>query len=563
VAIVCHTGAVRYARFLLFVRREMLGSETLVFRLLDGEDRTLSQRPVTLSDMLPSASAPPSWSDFSGPWFDDVQLAALYLTAGAVQQQGYLPVLVELEGDPRSERIELGVLDPRRNLSDKNAYRPYYVAAIEAQRGSEIFRHEYDSKTVQRNRGVLASALGPESSDNALLRPDTVYSIEATWQVERGKRDDPGAPVTRTEGPLPATRQTFWFRTDARPPQRLDPWLLCTLPADFEQGVFAAEPVRLVFATHDIARLYDTYGQRLEVRFKAASFRRPESTPAVPHPFPIDPSTLKWVKAQVLSPWEEAVSTRVAGECIPVDEERVRHSMVTVPIPLDPLTDYVMDVEYVRKDAPRDTPGTRVLRRSFTTSAFRTLEDFALGFRAARVQHRFCRPGALRAIGVQFTSRAPEGPELDQALMAAGLEPMPVPDSPRVVVFWEQTTPASLPSPAAVLVDATEAMWRGRPYPQKVSEPPPSTATRWELVERLWLSLEQAPGGDAVVDRIVPAPGGQRALVTLEPGARGKTLKLVLRRKAQPEAYLDGPAATDELRTVADIALLGAPWEED
>ena len=71
------------------------------------------------------------------------------------------------------------------------------------------------------------------------------------------------------------------------------------------------------------------------------------------------------------------------------------------------------------------------------------------------------------------------------------------------------------------------------------------------------------PGGDAVVDRIVRTPGGQRALVTLKANSRGKRLRLALKRIAQNEPYLDGPSATDAFFTVADFRFVRAPWEED
>ena len=41
-----------------------------------------------------------------------------------------------------------------------------------------------------------------------------------------------------------------------------------------------------------------------------------------------------------------------------------------------------------------------------------------------------------------------------------------------------------------------------------------------------WLRLEEEAGGDAIVDKVIKAPGGQRALVTLKPNSRGKTCGL-------------------------------------
>jgi hypothetical protein len=339
--------------------------------------------------------------------------------------------------------------------------------------------------------------------------------------------------------------------------------MLCTLPAEGEQHVFGEEPIKVVFGTNDIGRIYDAYGYRLQARLRASSARHPEPTPAAPHPFPIDETTLHMLKGHVLSPWEETAAQVIDGKCIPIDEERVRHSMVTMPIPLDPLTDYILDVERVPKGAPEGVAGERVYRRSFSTSRYGTLDRFAETFQAVRVEHRYAAPGALQGVGALFAARAPQGNELDTALINAGLEPLPVPSLPRVVVFWEQANPAATPQPAAVLVDGPEPLWRARPLPSKVIDPPPASTQRWELTPRQWLKLAVEPGSDPVADVIVPAPGAQRALVTLKPASRGMRLKLALQRVAQTEDFLDGPGATDQFANIADIRFDRAPWEED
>ena len=78
-----------------------------------------------------------------------------------------------------------------------------------------------------------------------------------------------------------------------------------------------------------------------------------------------------------------------------------------------------------------------------------------------------------------------------------------------------------------------------------------------------WLKLEQEAGGDAIVGTIIRAPGGQRALITLNANARGKTLRLALRKVAMTQDYLDGPAAADQLFTIVNTRLSRAPWEEE
>jgi hypothetical protein len=286
----------------------------------------------------------------------------------------------------------------------------------------------------------------------------------------------------------------------------------------------------------------------------------------VPHPFVIDATTLQNVKAHVLSPFEAVITDLLPsfGPCVPVDGERVRHSELEIPIPLDPFTDYVLDIEAVNKGAPPSTVGQRVFRRNFSTGAFATLDDFAISFQGASTEHRFAQPGALQAIGndPRFASRDPEGAELDAALIGAGLEPLPVPRRPRIVVFWQQASPADTPQPAAVLIDASEPMHRLRPLPSEETSTGPQSTKRYKLTQKAWLTLEAASGSDAIIDKTIWAPGRQRALVTLKAGSRGKRLRLSLTHLKFTDPYLDGPGATPDQRVIVDEVLLNAPWEE-
>ena len=105
-------------------------------------------------------------------------------------------------------------------------------------------------------------------------------------------------------------------------------------------------------------------------------------------------------------------------------------------------------------------------------------------------------------------------------------------------------------------------MWRSRPLPTLITDPPPGAAQRYQMTSQQWMDLVQQAGGDNIVDQIVAAPGGQRALVTLKANSRRKHIMLALRRIAHSEAYLDGPSATDQFYTILDNKLTVAPWEE-
>ena len=195
--------------------------------------------------------------------------------------------------------------------------------------------------------------------------------------------------------------------------------------------------------------------------------------------------------------------------------------MTTLPIPLEPFTDYVLDIESVDKAAPDSATGAVVWRTGFSTGRFATPTAFAQSFQFNRVLHRFCEPGTLQAVAALPWAADPQGNQLDEAMIAAGLEPMGVPEASRIVVFWQAGV--SEPQPAAVLVDASEPMWRSRRIPVESFDPNPPNASRCEMTPVQWLQLEQEAGGDAIVGSIIRAPGGQRALITLNANARVNT----------------------------------------
>ncbi|KMN81098.1 hypothetical protein VK98_15360 [Chromobacterium sp. LK11] len=570
--IVVHSGAIVDGRILLLARRELPPNPTpargLVLRLLDVNGAEIGRRVVSNADALGLVGLPPRWTDANGPWVDPV--SHVVLQAQLMQAQGYLPYLIKLDKAEKLDRIEIGVphaKDPAAAKKREVSGRPYYVAALEFTRWGEVVREDWDQRQTQRNRGVLEQLLGGASGDVALLAPDELYHLRTTVHIRA--RDKAG---NETDGG--AQTQDFWFRTDAHSPKSLEPWMLCTLPAADEAHYFGEEHVRLVFGTNDVDKLWGAYGKELRVRLKAASFAQ-VNVPGIEHPVPIvHPAgdeggiqpKLGDVKASVMSPFEGALVDKLAefGPCIPVNVDRSRHSELTLPIPLDPYTDYVLDIEAVPIGAPKNAVGERVLRRHFSTGAFGTFDAFAAAFQGVLTEHRYAPVGAMQGVfaTAAFASRDPQGPELDQAMMAAGLEPMPVPKDPRIVVFWEQANPAATPQPVAVMIDAPEPMHRTRPLPSEESSDDTPPSKRWKMTEQAWLDLTPADDNAASVTKTLWAPGDQRALIRLGAGARGQRLRLALVRNVFKAAYLDGAGAAPVKFVIVDEPLAHAPWEE-
>lgn len=571
--VVVHTGAFATFGVLLFVPEAMLEGGHLVVRALGTDGSERQRAVVTSADSVWSNPLPPRWTDPYGPWAADVEDLLKW-----AQSSKTIPVYVALDEDEHASRVEIGTLGLRGremfSAARESAIAPrYYVAAISEMRWSEIARRDWDKTQKSSEHQVLTQLLGSDSSTNAFLYPDSLYRITVT---STGKRLND----SRTQ----VSDQQFWFRTDriqqdpadaakllfaSTPPVpvRLDAWLLMAVPDEAEKCYFGQENVKLVFNTQDIDRLLARYGKKMQVRFQASSAQHPKSTAALPHPFPIVPTTVVPVPAALLSPYEDALQDALsqlgdAAACIPVDGKRTRHSQVDIPIPLNSCTDYLLDVELVDANAPANATGPSIYRRHFSTGLYATFEQFAGSIISPTPTARCAPQGAFGAIAGFFGGRRPGGQELDDQLRAHGIEPLEIPQRARVVVFWEQSGPTS-PQPAAILIDATEPLFRARNYPTKVTDATgPVPSERWVLAPREWLLLRgsAATAGVVATNGIIVAPGGQRALVVLKPGQRGNRLALEL----VTAGFADLPFLNPNERavTVVDMTFSAAPWEE-
>jgi hypothetical protein len=395
--VVVHSGAIIEGRILLLARREIVAGNAgagLLLRFVSADGGEIGRQPVLPSDMIAVTGLPARWTDAGGPWVEPIDHVVRH--AANFQKQGYIGYLVTLPKLVKADRIEIGVLHSdsmEENRKREQRGRPYYVAALEFTKLAEVRREQWDDRSTTRNRGVVESFLGPDSGDVALLLPNQLYRIRTTVAVTA--RDKAG---TTSDGGTQSA--DFWFRTDADSPESLEPWMLCTTPGANEAHVFGHENPSFVFATHDVDRLWVAYGKELRVRIKAASFAQVK-VPGVTHPIPLVRETLgvqpglTSIGAAVMSPFEAVLSEKLAefGPCIAVDEDRSRHSKITLPIPLDPYTDYVIDIEAVAIGAPATTVGQRVLRRQFSTGAYGTFEDFAATFQGVLTEHRATAPG--------------------------------------------------------------------------------------------------------------------------------------------------------------------------
>jgi hypothetical protein len=278
--------------------------------------------------------------------------------------------------------------------------------------------------------------------------------------------------------------------------------------------------------------------------------------------------TMTPVPGVVLPPWHEALAQAQAegqpsGDpsmpCVDIDASSNQHSVVDIPIPLQPNLGYLLDVEMVDKGAAEGARGPRVFRRHLTTGAFGTLQGLADSVAAVLPSAQHAQAGTFS--GLLALGTRPEGASVDAHLVAHQLTPWHAPTSARVIVFWEPgATPTDPPQPAAVLIEATEALTRFRDVPSRSTDTtgkPPSA--RWILESREWLTVRTS--GTAPVAGIVYPPGGQRAVVVLGAGARGQMLQVDLAALGMNDLPFLG--LIDRTATLSRITFTRAPWEEE
>jgi hypothetical protein len=262
----------------------------------------------------------------------------------------------------------------------------------------------------------------------------------------------------------------------------------------------------------------------------------------------------------VLPPFEESLRLALRDQdCVPgahtlpLSQEKWDLNLL-----LDPLTDYVFDIECEPALPPVSGQPVRPLyRRSFTTSRYKNLAEMIAAITGAPLRHRrLPNPVPLTDLAAAPGAGARMVRELDfeVALRRAGWGDLRLPATPKVTVIWDDQDP---PQPVGVLLNLPEPLWRWRQVPEKHIDPnDPLKTESYLLKQQAWLELVES--GGPVARGITYTPGGGRSLVVLQPNARGGSLDLAVRRTRVK--LLDGSEGVDNL-PLRSLPLAQAPWE--
>jgi hypothetical protein len=605
-------------RLLVFARTKMVVKDLLKVRAFAAGGAELPGVAATFVQVgAAEAEVPPRWLDGSGPWWDDVKLARAHF-ARLTKAGGWGEFVAHVKLPSAALQVDIGVSPLSEAVQGFGMDPPsYFLAVVEGLSEREVVRAAEDQGESDDDGDGLEDALGDQK--HALLLPGAEYRVVVEYSAEIGQKpvkpeqgQDPNEIVTlRTvdssdAGVGPDVRT---FYTDAEVPRSLDPWVLVQSPAPGEQYHFTDDPVVIVFATNDVLELVAAYRRQLRAVARAASFRGSEGTPEEPFLQFFLATRYEPLIGMVFSPWEGTVR-RLLGDllCGDFNPDSDRHGRVTLPFLLDPLTDYIVDLEPLTLGGalalPTPPPGQvgrrPLYRQSFTTSRYKSREAFARDvYTAPVIPQQVAGPSALAALAEEVTDEA-----FDTALSDAGLEVRPRPDLPRVTVLWTTGAPAQ---PFGVLIETPEPAWRTRLEPEPEYDATGIYIQRWLLERRTWLSVDElvratpelvADGGDFVrrgtgtkvttaptlvdlrdrylgprpppppplpvppaslVARLVRDASGTRTLAVLKPGSLGKFVSLALARKLHP--LLDADAA-DLPVVFCEVDLAPPPWEE-
>ncbi|WP_296713362.1 hypothetical protein [Rhodoblastus sp.] len=528
-------GEVRQLRALTVADPE---AGKLILRILDAGGGVMSE------ESPPASPMPSRWQDPAGPWWGVVQPL---LNAAADMRKFFF----DAELPEGAAFIEIGF--SYANAQAQQEPRSYWgLLACEAVTAAEIARRDWDEDRQREKRKVIEGALTGDQSNRALLHPDAVYTVTVDYEVTAATADNKGQPIAQTIATSQG-HQTFCFKTDVSPPERLEPRVMASAPAEAEEGFFYKDLVRLVFSGGEVRKLYAAYGCGLYAVVKAASGRHPPSNDrfgAGVFSFAGGAVAAVPIATLAMSPFEDSLRDALADmPCIDAANDASRHEVVTIDIPLEPSTGYVLDLEARITDAPPAPTPYPMFRRSFRTSRYADAAALAADLATRKAGHRF-----LANVAALTSLPAGTTPDVgfEAVLRAAGWGEFRRGGEPRTTVIWTGGA-GGLAQPVAILIESAEATWRRRRVPVKQVN---NGVTSYVYDMQTWLDIVEA-GGQPSVSKIVQASDGARTLAILGPNARGKRVVLQLRRTQHP-LYEGGGGHS--LATLADIQLI-APWE--
>ncbi|HWS87547.1 MAG TPA: hypothetical protein VN282_11325 [Pyrinomonadaceae bacterium] len=578
------TGAASAVKLFLALEPRFVEVGVCRLRQLRKDGQVISDEPLLSlphKEIKQPADFPKTWTDAASPWKASVQEVSTFLGGGKFAALKKL--LFNVTPREGCVALQIYVVPELFNLELS-----LLVGAVEVCSLAEKARYEYETTVKKQESETILDFLEPSGKPAPLLKPDRQYRIEVAYDsyVQVKGKDDKGhfnqQTVEAESNPKPLP-QNFYFRTDKRAPNRLDPWVLGTTPHTGEQYHFYKEPIKVVFNDQSAVPLFAAHNVKLTFSIRGA-----DGAPVLPEPpkapffnppdqvvaFDLD-GYLDVKESDFNSPYYEVLSEVVEVlPCVNGSGQKTKTDTSVVKALLAPLMNYTFDIEPAKLDPDKemelmpflDKDGNALpvkgrvpfFRRPFKTSRYESMGQFAGEVLTAKILHRRLS-GQLALL--------PEGTAADdqiqQALLDAGEQTLPAPTENRVVIYWTAAGEGQPSRQRAILIDTVEPHWRWRDEADltPVQKSPDPNFMRVTVESKPSLVVGEKAGG-ASVERWVYSAGGARTLVYLDPDKlptdAPAEVTLVLRQKASEVFELEEKAA-DFVKVVLTPQ---APWEE-
>jgi hypothetical protein len=539
------TGPVEHARLYVAVAKRYFATDSVVVEQLDVSETVLHSDP--LSALAPvfvnsNADLPGEWTDPGGPWAAEVIPVAALLEDPSFA--ALIRMWITVHPKPETVRLRLRIV-----ASFAPAERPAALLAV-----AEVLTlaegQRYTTEEGSRS-GQVETVAGYLNGTAAvpLLSPGQKYTLHIDYTATTEDTPPSGPPVVSTFN----FTESFRFSTDARPPARLDAYVLGGNPRQEEQFVFADEVVTVVFNDLQVVQLYQKYGRTL-----TAVLRSADGVAIPAHQV----QNISEVAATYTSPLYDTLNAKVRAGGFPCvgPYHHEGHAQFQLPEQLRPSMAYSLDIEARPVPAHMGpNPIVPLFRRQFRTGRFRNVSEFVGEMKARALEHR-----PLTGPITGLTPGVAADVAIEAALRAAGLPGLGAPTQGSRIVLWRPLGNRYVPH--AVLLDASEPLWRFRDTPKQEVVPnadptqPPLDPSFQRIVPGEEPSLRLEATGP--VTGFVRSTAGTRTIVFLNDSSWPTTGGNVVIEAVRTASALYG--VSEQRVSVTSLQLAGqAPWEDD
>jgi hypothetical protein len=537
---------------LLAVEDSSTPLSNIIFRSLDKKNKvteTFKATDFSYIKITTTTDLPPHWRDPAGPWYDDMQLVALFIGLNSTPPK-YSFYLINYQPKKEPERFSI-TAHPTPDIPGRKAV---LLCALELVSAAEVARYAFDEKVQQTKKELITKALTGDGK-RALLKPDTYYELEVEYTYSALGKEGP----TNSKDPV---KQRYAFRTDKDAPLRIDPWVVNTNPQN-DMGVhFAKDPVKVVFTDDSVIQLYRAYGQELGIKLYKANGNHPPQTTEemlLTDDLSLNPN-MSEEETDIKSAFHHALDELVESlPCIKHTGGYKKNTVFTLPLDLMRNTTYTMEIQSNKElVSVGKQPLTPLYRISFTTSRYLSMQEMAGIIRGSYVTPRVLKKKLKPLLEIDADN------QMQQYLLDAGLDALEPATDPRILLLWVRDNNNSPFYPQAIMIDTPEPIWRKRPYPveEKVKDEEGKEMKHWVMQDLPELEII---AGAAQVQSVSRNQAGTRTIVYLKPGAAGNVLKLELMQyNFVSKAMLYGLKGFVQTAEILNITLpVLPPWADN